>query len=209
MQLRTSVDKYCKFWCMTTNQDIHSAITDDLPSENNANTLADPRWVTIRPSNTNLILTSLLAMLAIGALWLVPLSLWLRIVLCCIALLILVVEVIQIRMLSRFAIGAFYLQLRDSPIVSDDSAAANSKRPSLGIRVRYANPQLRGLKAADEADGAVCGSPYVSTYFSTITYILDSDPAWRRYMPRLLALWADGVEREQFRQVRVLLKWRL
>lgn len=206
---------------MTFIQDPHSAIVADVHNKNNTANGEDARWILLRPSNSNLVLTCALAILAIVAVWIVPLSLWLRIVLCCVALLVLIVEVMQIRMLTRGAIGAFYLLLRDAKndaqsglhtaaTATDELAVPPARlKPQLAIRLRYRNPHLRELKSSDVAEGIICGAPYVSTYFSTIPYVLDSDPSWRRYLPRLIAIWADGIDREQFRQVRVQLKWQL
>jgi hypothetical protein len=167
----------------------------------------DPRWVNLRPSNTNLALTLLSALLACAALWLIDIPDWVRATILLLALIVLLCDVYIVRFKSANAIAAFYLFERDIVLPQTADTDEPSHQRVLCIRLRYANPSKRKSSAPSEVEGVVTKSPYVSTYFTSIPYQLPDDPKWRRWMPRVLALWADGLDREQFRQVRVQLKW--
>ncbi len=179
--------------------------------------IQDPRWILLKPSLTNLVMTLVSALLAAASLWLIDLDEWVRAGILLAALVVLAFDIYLIRFKSSDAIDAFYLFERDIVPLLPDSPPGNN--PSAGenrlgelvVRVRYANPGKRkGVPDCrrSDAEGLVTKSPYVSTYFTTIPYLLPDDPAWRRWFPRVLALWADSVDREQFRQVRTRLKWR-
>ncbi len=177
----------------------------------------DPRWISLQPSFINLILTLMAGVLAAASLWLIDIPEWLRAAILLLALIVLMIDLYLIRHKSADAISGFYLIERDIVVPGPDQANAAEKLPTpikkheLVVRLRYANPQKR--KKTDgtierEVDGVVLSSPYVSTYFTTIPYRLAGDPRWRRWLPRVLALWADSLDRERFRETRVKLKWR-
>lgn len=168
----------------------------------------DPRWVTLKPSNTNLALTLASGVLACGALWLIDIPDWGRAAILLVAFVVLSIDVYLVRLKSRDAIGAFYLFERDVLTTPTNADAAPEIKKELCVRIRYHNLAKRKSAQDGEIEGIVHKSPYVSTYFSTIPYRLPNDPAWRRFMPRMISLWADSLDREQFRQVRVQLKWR-
>ena len=183
--------------------------------------IQDPQWVALKPSSTNLILTLASGVLAMASLWLIDIPEWLRAVILLVALIVLVFDVYLIRFKSRDAVNAFYLFERDvavvpmqtfSPPEGNQSAAKIISTSEWAVRIRYANPGKRKKSinndAIEVAEGVVTRTPYVSTYFTTIPYRLPNDPVWRRWFPHVLALWADSLDRDQFRQVRVKLKWR-
>ncbi len=177
----------------------------------------DPRWVVLTPSATNLGLTLGAGLLAGASLWLIDISEWLRALILMVALIVLVFDIYLIRFKSSDAVDAFYLFERDVAVVAAQtlstaegghSVTHETVAGELAVRIRYANPGKRKTAANDVVEGVVTKSPYVSTYFTTIPYCLPNDPAWRKWFPHVLSLWADSLDREQFRQVRVKLKWR-
>ena len=182
--------------------------------------IQDPRWVVLKPSLTNLILTLAAGLAAMASLWLIDLPAAWRGAILLLALVVLAMDVYLIRCQSRDAVAAFYLYERDValPAATGNPLPAQTETArELLMRIRYANPARRrkGKNSKDgndsndsEALGVVLKSPYVSTYFTTIPYRLPHDAPWRRWFPRVLAIWADSVDAEQFRQVRVRLKWR-
>jgi hypothetical protein len=167
----------------------------------------DPRWIALNPSNTNLVLTLGSGVIACAALWLIDIPEWVRAGILLLAFVVLSMDVYLVRLKSRDAVGAFYLFERDVVVMADGDVA-QSPQKELCVRIRYRNTAKLKSPAEAEVEGVVHKTPYVSTYFSTIPYRLPSDPAWRRYMPRTISLWADSLDHEQFRQVRVQLKWR-
>ncbi|NJR72380.1 MAG: hypothetical protein HC782_05050 [Gammaproteobacteria bacterium] len=165
----------------------------------------DPRWIHLKPSTTNLILTLTSAVLACGVLWLIDIEDWMRAIILLLALIVLAVDVYVVRFKSRDAIAAFYLIERD--VVSNvEGNASPVTSKQLWVRIRFLNTHKR--KTDIEIEAQVHKAPYVSTYFSTIPYTLPNDPKWRRWLPRVISLWGDSLDREAFRQVRVQLKWR-
>jgi hypothetical protein len=169
------------------------------------NDINDPRWISIKPSTTNLILTLTSALLACGVLWLIDIEDWMRAIILLLALVVLAIDVYIVRFKSSDAIQAFYLFERDVVAASDPDAPSTLEK-QLWVRIRFLNAAKR--KSAAEIEALVHRAPYVSTYFSTIPYTLPNDPKWRRWLPRVISLWGDSLEREAFRQVRVQLKWR-
>ena len=175
------------------------------------NTTTDPRWIAVKPSTTNLMLTLASAVLACGALWLIDIADWARAIILILALVVLTCDVYIVRFKSKEAIGAFYLFEREVPVpmlVPETPSDAMRVEKQLWVRIRYLNAAKRGAIDNNEVDALVHRSPYVSTYFSTIPYQLPNDPKWRRWLPRVISLWADSLDRDDFRQVRVRLKWR-
>ena len=170
--------------------------------------LEDPRWVLQKPSSANLIVTLCAGLAAMGALWLIDLPAAWRGAVLLLVLVVLALDVYVIRLKSRGAVAAFYLYERDVvlPVGTDNpSLAQTTATRELMIRIRHAHPGRHGQEGED---GVVLKAPFVSTYFTTIPYRLPHDAPWRRWFPRVLAIWADSVDAEQFRQVRVRLKWR-
>lgn len=165
----------------------------------------DPRWISLKPSTTNLMLTLASAVLACGALWLIDIEAWLRAVILLLALAVLAIDVYVVRFKSRDAVAAFYLFERDI-VKTIDASTPPTVTKELWVRIRFLNASKRNFAAEIEAH--VHKAPYVSTYFSTIPYALPGDAKWRRFLPRVISLWGDSLDREAFRQVRVQLKWR-
>lgn len=168
--------------------------------------LEDPRWVLHKPSMANLIVTLCAGLAAMGALWLIDLPAAWRGAVLLLALAVLALDVYVIRLKSRGAVAAFYLYERDVvlPVAADNPLLEKTETVrELMIRIRYVQ---QGNTDSDE--GVVLKSPFVSTFLTTIPYRLPHDAPWRRWFPRVLAIWADSVDAEQFRQVRVRLKWR-
>ena len=177
------------------------------------------RWVEIKPSNVNLALTLAAPLCAASAALIVDMPDWVRAVLLALLVMATVADVYLVRHLSAGAVSAFYVFEIDEPdgqvgalavpklleVAAARQGAARPPKQPLGIRLRYRHPAKRGGIA--EAEGVLGERAYVSTYFTSISYRLPGDPAWRRWFPRVVSLWADGVDREAFRQVRVQLKW--
>jgi len=176
------------------------------------NDINDPRWIQLRPSTTNLILTLASALLACSVLWLIDIEDWMRAIILLLAMFVLAIDVYVVRFKSSDAVAAFYLVEREViTAVNPDAPLLASSLPSkqLWVRIRFLNVAKRGAgKSAAEIEASVHRAPYVSTYFSTIPYTLPNDPKWRRWLPRMISLWGDSLDREAFRQVRVQLKWR-
>ncbi len=173
-----------------------------------SNQSPEAAWVEIRSSNVNLALTLVAPLCAAAVLLVIELPDWIRAVLLLLLLLTTIADVYLVRHKSAHAIAAFYLfeQPVTSRLPADAAPPVTAAQPRLGIRLRYRHPGKRGGIA--EAEGLVGPRSYVSTYFTSISYRLSDDPAWRRWFPRVVSLWADGIDREAFRQVRVRLKWR-
>jgi hypothetical protein len=169
--------------------------------------IQDPRWIRLQPSTINLILTLTSAILACGVLWLIDIEEWMRAIILLLALIVLTIDIYIVRFKSSDAVAAFYLVERDVIVASNPDAPSLPEK-QLWVRIRYLNTAKMKSPDAAEIEALVHRAPYVSTYFSTIPYTLPNDPKWRRWMPRVISLWGDSLDREQFRQVRVQLKWR-
>ena len=63
-------------------------------------------------------------------------------------------------------------------------------------------------RAGAEKTGTVLRVGFVSTWFTTLRYRLPDDPRWRRCWPHIIPLWADSLDKEEFRKVRVALRWK-
>jgi|GEM_PF-1908434 len=185
----------------------------------NPDQVMDERWIEIKPSNVNLALTLAAPLLAVVAAFFVQMPDWVRAAFLALLFLSTIADVYLVRHLSAGAVSAFYLFELDVPgsphgplpVVGAGEAYPPQHRTQpetarrLGIRLRYRHPTKRG--GAVEAEGVLGSRAYVSTYFTSIPYRLPSDPRWRRWFPRVFSLWADGIDREAFRRVRVQLKW--
>jgi hypothetical protein len=157
----------------------------------------DAHWIAIAPSRICFVLTLVAALVALAVLialatagnsWLSREILWALIVVLAIAIAWQMVRMVR-RSPTRAV--AIYLLPRDS----EDRTQNNV----LGIRLRLAD--------ATEQTGYVAEGGFVTPLFTTVAYRLDRDPVWRRRWPRVLPLWRDALDRDQFRRVRVRLKW--
>ncbi len=170
--------------------------------ETDENNSADPRWIVLRVSRINLgvILTG--ALLAFMMIWLLrQLPAWIRYPMVIGLALSVAWDLYQTLQKARNSVAAFYLFDLDNP-----ETGADPEAPRLGIRVRYRN--AASLLAAPEHEGAVLRNAFVSPWFTAMRYRLPGDPAWRRWWPRAISLWPDSINAEDFRKVRVALKWK-
>lgn len=166
-------------------------------------------WIGLRPSATNLALTLAAPLGATAILFVLDLPDWMRAALLLALLVVASIDVYRVRQRHAGAIGAFQLISSSEPVPIAGAAVDAGKsetRRRLLIRVRHVHTSSDGVPR--EAEGIVLDRAYVSAYFTSIPYRLDDDPAWRRWFPRHVVIWADAIERESFRQVRVQLKWR-
>jgi len=185
----------------------------------NPDQVMDERWIEVKPSNVNLALTLVATLFAAGVTLVVEMPDWVRAVLLTLLFVATIADVYLVRHLSAGAVSAFYLFELDTPLSPDSVRPVLSGGESsplghgvqqaaarqLGIRLRYRHPAKRG--GGVEAEGVVESRAYVSTYFTSIPYRLSGGPGWRRWFPQVVSLWADGIDREAFRRVRVQLKW--
>jgi hypothetical protein len=176
--------------------------------ENNS---LDPRWIALRVSKINLGLIVLGALLAFPVMWWVDgLPPWVRISLLLAFAISMAWDLRHILLKARDSVEAFYLFDLDriAPRTAEGSQIAKTDTASnkLGIRVRFAKAAKQA--AAVEHEGTVLPKAFVSPWFSALRYRLPGDPAWRRYWPRVIPLWPDGLDAAEFRKVRVMLKWK-
>ncbi len=172
-------------------------------SESTENKSADPRWITLRVSRINLGLNLVGTLLAFPVMYyLNELPGWLRLALVSALALSLAWDVRLILLKAGDSVGAFRVFDLDAP----PNSVATADTPHLGIRIRYANPAKN--KAAPERDGVVLRKAFVSPWFTALRYRLPDDPAWRRWWPKVIALWADSLDADEFRKIRVALKWK-
>ena len=97
----------------------------------------------------------------------------------------------RVMRLDRSEATAFRLMPNEP---GDDAAAV------LRISLRF---------AVDDRIGTVQVGAFVASWLTTIPYVLDGDPSWRRLMPRVLAITPDAIDGEAFRRLRVELRWRM
>jgi hypothetical protein len=158
------------------------------------------KWIELRQSVVQLSLTLAVGLIAAGVVFLIDVSDDVRAILLLLLLVAVVADVVIARRLTPKAVAAFAF------IEASVDDAATSEKPPLRVRFRYVQ---RGTGSdVPEAEGVVLPKAYVSAYFTTFTYLLDGDAAWRRFFPRIVVIWADAINAEQFRAVRVRLKWR-
>jgi hypothetical protein len=182
-------------------------------SNMNPSESADIRWISLRPSSVNLGLTLIAPLCAVGLLFVVDLPDWGRALIATAVFLVTMIDVYFVRQRNARAISAFALDRRhveakagarqEAAMAADEAGESQQK---LVLRLRYRFPGRAG--GAPEVEATVLPRCYVSTYFSSISYLMPGDPAWRRWFPRVLPIWADGIDADDFRHVRVLLKWR-
>ncbi|MCY7386477.1 MAG: hypothetical protein LH481_00160, partial [Burkholderiales bacterium] len=104
---------------------------------------------------------------------------------------------------SARSVNAFYLFDLD---VLRDPGSTPSNQAKLGIRVRYV--RAYGLLPTNEAEGIILSGAFVSPWFTAVRYALPRDPAWRKWWPHIIPVWADSVAADAFRRLRVALKWK-
>ena len=167
------------------------------------NAAIDPRWIKLRMSRTNLIINVFGVLVAIAILVLVPLPNWARIGLGVAFFAAFVWDLRLILLKGRRSVSAFYLFDLDEKRTQSNVPPNQAK---LGIRVRYV--QATGLLATNEAEGVILSGAFVSPWFTAIRYALLQDPAWRKWWPHIIPVWADSVAADAFRQLRVALKWK-
>lgn len=153
----------------------------------------DPRWLRLRPSRIHLALAVAGGTGACLIALLLPAPAWARMALLVALILLTVREVRRARLLGGQPVLAFYL------IDAEPLAAAPNPGSGPAIRLR--------LATASEQEGIVLSGAYITPWFSSLPYCLADDPPWRRRWPRLLALWPDSLDADEFRRVRVRLKW--
>ncbi|MEP7154970.1 MAG: hypothetical protein ABI905_04310 [Betaproteobacteria bacterium] len=171
--------------------------------------LADPRWILLRVSRINLAITLLGALLAFPLMWwLSMVPAWIRFALLMVFAASMAWDLWLILLKGRHSVGAFYLFDLDraGPRTAEGARAAGSDAPKLGIQIRFANAAKHLLSA--EREGVVLPKAFVSPYFTALRYRLPDDPAWRRYWPRVIPLWTDSLDADEFRRLRVMLKWK-
>jgi len=170
--------------------------------QESANAVIDPRWIVLRVSRINIALNSLGVMMAIGTMAFLPLPQWLKIAMALVFLAALAWDLRLVMLKSRDSVGAFYVCDLDSSAhlnVPDPQAA------KLGIRVRYA---IIGLSGVREAAGTILSGAFVSPWFTAVRYALPDDPRWRKWWPHIIPIWPDSIAADQFRRLRVALKWK-
>lgn len=170
--------------------------------QESANTVTDPRWIVLRISRVNIALNSIGVLMAIGAVAFLPLPQWLRIAMSLIFLAAFAWDLRLILLKSRQSVSAFYV------FDVDSSAHANvpdTQAAKLGIRVRYS---IDGLIGVREAEGAILSGAFISPWFTAVRYSLADDPRWRKWWPHIIPIWPDCIAAEQFRRLRVALKWK-
>ena len=163
----------------------------------------DPRWIVLRVSRINLLISAIGVLVALGMLVLVPLPLWARVGIALIFMLAFLWDLRWILLKSSDSVSAFYLFDRDAAHAQDGSSLPPAK---LGIRVRYA--ATPASLAQQEAEGVILGGGFVSPWFTTVRFTLPQDPRWRKWWPHIIPLWPDSAAAESFRRVRVALKWK-
>ena len=173
----------------------------------------DPRWIQLKPSRIQLVLTWFGAVVAIGVLVLIPLPpflfTWLRWLLVSAVVLQVAREVRRPLRLNTKTITAFYfveldVDIEKSPRNKSEGNKDGDKtdvgKARLGICLR-----LQG--AANMVQGEVLAGAFVMAWFATVPYRLPNDGWFRKIWPRTLPLWRDSLDAEAFRETRVRLRW--
>ena len=172
-------------------------------NESNENKSDDPRWIALRVSRINVGVIVVGALLALAMIYLLrELSAWIRYLLLAGLLFSMAWDLRQTLLKARNSVVAFYLFDLDAP--ADDTA--NADTPKLGMHIRFAN--AGSLLAAPEREGVVLRKAFVSPWFTAMRYRLPDDPVWRRWWPKVIALWPDSLDVDEFRKIRVALNWK-
>lgn len=166
----------------------------------------DPRWIQLRPSRMQLAVTLFGASLAMAILWLMDLPPWLPSV----WRWVLIVAVgLQIAWAlwrhgrrDQWSIDAFYFIELDPDIEKMQIEKTAASAVKLGIRLKKG-----GANPRDQLQGEVLTGAFVMPWFATVPYRLPGDGALKKIWPRTLPLWRDSMNAEDFRAVRVRLRW--
>ena len=169
-------------------------------SENAAN---DPRWILLRVSRINLLLSVVGVLLSFIVLALVSLPMWLRVALAGIFFASFLWELRLTLLKGNRSVNAFYLFDLDAAPDLDNMSLQPEK---LGIRLRYGGNA--GFQATREAQGVILHGAFVSPWFTAVRYLLPQDPRWRKWWPHIIPIWPDSIAADAFRRVRVALKWK-
>ena len=164
---------------------------------------SDPRWIVLRVSRINLLISGVGVLLAFGMLALVPLPTWLRVGLAIVFFAAFLWDLRLNLLKSMQSVNAFYLFDLDAP---SDRSSVSPPSAKLGICVRFA--RASGLRAPREAQGVILNGAFVSPWFTAVRYAFPQDPRWRKWWPHIIPLWPDSVGTDAFRRVRVALKWK-
>ena len=170
--------------------------------QESANTAIDPRWIELRVSRINIALNTAGVLIAICTMASLPLPQWLQIATALIFLAALAWDLRLVMLKSGEAVGAFYVCDLDS---SAHLNVPQSQAAKLGIRIRYA---LIGQGGVREAEGTILSGAFVSPWFTAVRYAMPGDPWWRKWWPRIIPIWPDSIAADQFRRLRVALKWK-
>lgn len=163
----------------------------------------DPRWIVLRVSRINLLISGVGVLLALGMLALVPLPTWLRGGLAVGFVAAFLWDLRLVLLKSMQSVNAFYLFDLDA---APDRSRVSPPPAKLGIRVRYASAS--GLQSTRKAEGIILSGAFVSPWFTAVRYALPQDPRWRKWWPHIIPIWPDSVAADAFRRVRVALKWK-
>jgi hypothetical protein len=171
------------------------------------NNSSDPRWIAVRISRINLGISMVGGLLAFPIMFMIEgMSPVLRLTILVLFTLAMAWDLHLILLKGRHSVSAFYLFDRDVRDLAGRVDAAGKANLKLGIRVRFARVSL--VDSGDGVEGEVLGGTFVSPWFTALRYRLPNDPSWRRYWPRIIPLWRDSIDAEEFRKVRVALKWK-
>lgn len=163
----------------------------------------DPRWILLRASKINLLLSAVGILLSFAVLTLVPLPGWLRVGLGVVFFAGFLWDLHLILLKGFRSVNAFYLFDLDVAPDQDDKSQASAK---LGIHMRYSGNS--GLPSMREAQGVIMNGAFVSPWFTAVRYVLSQDPRWRKWWPHIIPIWPDSIAADAFRRVRVALKWK-
>jgi hypothetical protein len=160
---------------------------------------ADPRWLELRPSRIALGVTFLAAATALAVIALTPLPPWLRVVFLVLWVAISYLEFTSAALVSRRSVVAFALR--------DADRAIEAAGPRITVDLRLRGP--KSLSAPPKIpDAEVLEGGVVTPWFTAIKYRLPNDAYWRKFCPRVVPVWVDALDAEQFRKLRVALKWK-
>lgn len=166
-------------------------------------TTNDPRWILLRASRINLLLSVVGILLSFAVLVLVPLPVWLRVGIGAVFFAGFLWDLHLILLKGFRSVNAFYLFDLDA---APDRSRVSPPPAKLGIRVRYASAS--GLQSTRKAEGIILSGAFVSPWFTAVRYALPQDPRWRKWWPHIIPIWPDSVAADAFRRVRVALKWK-
>jgi hypothetical protein len=175
----------------------------------------DARWISVKPSIINLVLTFTVGVIVVVALSFAPMpewAWWVKIFALTAAPILLILEAWQIFQKGQDAVVAFWVEPLSSatndaadPLLSPNAENADAtQRTGNATRLRL---HLR-TRAGRTREASILPRSFVSFYFVSIMYAHEDDAAWRRKLPRTLAIWPDSIPPEDARKLRVTLKWR-